>query len=1322
MGESSAFRSWSWEVPAFEPRSSSAANSTLWSDEDGDDLHALTVKGGRRLSLPAHLNSTDERQQQQQQQQQLSSKLLKLREELLRARSEFLEIRQEANDLQEYSSVKLDRVTRYLGVLADKTRKLDRTTAEYELRLAILRKEKCLHFNELVSSKGSTRVFVRARPKLSDETSTALSFPDECTVIINRAGEKSSRLQPVEFRFDRVYEPRTSQGEFFQDIQPLVQSALDGYNVSIFACGSIGSGKTYTLEGPSHDRGMYFRAFEELFDLSNGEATPSSKFTFYVTMFELCNDQVQDLLANVATVAEGPVNKIQMESSVELVQLEAENPSSFARIFKTGLQNQQINDFKAKNMSSPCLTVTIHVGYSNSSTGEKQYSKLSLVDVPGTEQQMTTEGVSPCFSSLVEVISALVSKRDHVPYANSKLARILSDSLGGDSKTLLILNISPSDVSLDVTKAWLKIAKFCNDSSRTLQNRIYEEQNKELRIEVEMLKKSLKASEDQCALLFKEMQKSWKSPSTAGGDDSIERKFEKDQIVQLKTQVAQFAKYDRDQKAELASRASKILVLEDKLQELTLQLSEMRARESQKIEKVIRTTSDLNGTSPAAREEELAKRDDLIERLHEENEKLFQRLTDRGIFSPKNRQPDPPAIDNLTLGDSIKDSAKRSPYNQVPSTNLNNNTNTNKSTPEMTNALQKTNFKSTPAGEYLTSALSDFDPDHYQGLAAISDAANKLLMLVLAAVIKAGATREHEMLEEIRGAVFAFIRKLEPRKVMDTMLVSRVRILYVRSLLARAPELQEIKVPSVDRFFEKVGSKSSRTSSNGSSPSRSPVSSHLHSSSRKDLIDGESIPSFKINLKREKASKLSSIVLKLRGINQETWKQHLTGAKLREMNEEARNYAIGNKKLAALFVHTPAGELQREIRGWLAENFEFLSLTGADNASGALGQLELLSTAIMDGWMAGLGIPTRPTTDALGQLFSEYTKHVYMSQLQHLKDVAATLATEEAEDLAQVTKVRSALESIDHRRRKILQQMRNDPALLTKEEGGSPLRCPSSASEEARIASLISLEDICNQAEEIRKEAPLKATFTSKKKFMLSRLDSLVSQTSALLSIDHACAHKFIKAARRATEAAAAASDGATRRRTASSDDGKSGELSSSSGDWGNDASMNPASEVVQWSVLQFNNGTDTPFIIKCGATSLMQLVIKAQASNKSSESSEAAGREVVAIVPSPSILSGLSLEEIKQALQPLPEAFRQLAMARTADGTRARYSRLYKTLAVRVPALRSSAEHFDADFAGGGGIKTTPQHSRSSQQQRQQRQLIHARRASESDNFLSDY
>jgi len=527
-------------------------------------------------------------------------------------------------------------------------------------------------------------------------------------------------------------------------------------------------------------------------------------------------------------------------------------------------------------------------------------------------------------------------------------------------------------------------------------------------------------------------------------------------------------------------------------------------------------------------------------------------------------------------------------------------------------------------------------------------------MLVLAAVIKAGAAREHEILAEIRDAVFSFIRKMEPRKVMDTMLVSRVRILYIRSLLARSPELQSIKVSPVERFLEKSNTGRSRSSSRGSSPGRSPVYHHDHGS-RTALVD-EHVHGFKVNIRPEKKSKFSSIVLKLRGIEEETWRQHVTGGKLREITEDAKAFSIGNKALAALFVHTPAGELQRQIRAWLAENFEFLSVTGGDAAGGASGQLELLSTAIMDGWMAGLGTAQPPTTDALGQLLSEYTKRVYTSQLQHLKDIAGTLATEEADDPAHVSKLRSALESVDHKRRKIMQQMRTDTALLAKEEGGSPIRNPPTAAEDARLASLISLDNILKQIKEVMRQSSTRPMRKSKKKAMLESLDDLLAQMPSLLDIDHPCAQKQIMEARKVVES-----------------------LEEDPDDPALQSNALGENEVSQWNVLQFNTGTTAPFIIKCGANSSSELVIKADLRVQ-----EPKGGEVIRVVPRPSVLADLSFEEVKGVFEQLPEAVSLLALARTADGTRARYSRLYRTLASKVPALKEIV----AEMERGGVFK----------------------------------
>lgn len=127
------------------------------------------------------------------------------------------------------------------------------------------------------------------------------------------------------------------------------------------------------------------------------------------------------------------------------------------------------------------------------------------------------------------------------------------------------------------------------------------------------------------------------------------------------------------------------------------------------------------------------------------------------------------------------------------------------------------------------------------------------------------------------------------------------------------------------------------------------------------------------------------------------------------------------------------------------------------------------------------------------------------------------------------------------------------------------------------------------------------------------------------------------------------------------------------------DLGMGSEIDVAQWNVLQFNTGTATPFIIKCGANSNSELVIKAEARVQ-----EPKGGEIVRVAPRPLVLESLNLDEMKQIFSELPEALSLLALARTADGTRARYSRLYKTLASKVPSLRDLVNELEK----GGALK----------------------------------
>ncbi|KAH9712734.1 kinesin-like protein KIN-14B [Citrus sinensis] len=1266
---------WNWEVSGFEPRNSSSSSLQFEREDRRPDAPVVRRYAISAASALPHSSEISK--------QALSTKVQRLKDEIKFVKEDYLELRQEATDLQEYSNAKIDRVTRYLGVLADKTRKLDQVALEAEARISPLINEKKRLFNDLLTAKGNIKVFCRTRPLFEDEGPSVVEFTDDCTIRVN-TGDDTISNPKKDFEFDRVYGPHVGQAELFSDVQPFVQSALDGYNVSIFAYGQTHSGKTHTMEGSSHDRGLYARCFEELFDLSNSDTTATARFNFAVTVFELYNEQLRELLPQTGNGL-AKIRLQSLESSIELVQEKVDNPLEFSKVLKSAFQSRG-NDVSKFNVSH--LIIMIHIYYNNLITGENLYSKLSLVDLAGSEGLIAEDDsgeritdvlhVMKSLSALGDVLSSLTSRKDIVPYENSMLTKVLADSLGESSKTLMIVNICPNAANMsetlsslnfssrarstvlslgnrDTIKKWRDIA---NDARKELYER--EKEIQDLKQEILGLRQALKEANDQCVLLYNEVQKAWKVSFTLQSDLKSENymladkhKIEKEQNAQLRNQVAQLLQLEQEQKMQIQQRDSTIKTLQAKINSIESQLNEalhssevrstIRSEPMPAVSSVLRTTGDGMDSSAVSKklEEELKKRDALIERLHEENEKLFDRLTEKAssVSSPQLSSPLSKGSVNVQPRDMARNDInnKGLPVDVAPLPLSADKT-------EGTVALVKSSsekIKTTPAGEYLTAALNDFNPEQYDNLAVISDGANKLLMLVLAAVIKAGASREHEILAEIRDAVFAFIRKMEPTRVMDTMLVSRVRILYIRSLLARSPELQSIMVSPVECFLEKSNTGRSRSSSRGSSPARSPV----------HYVD-EKIQGFKINLKPEKKSKLSSVVLRMRGIDQDTWRHQVTGGKLREIQEEAKSFATGNKALAALFVHTPAGELQRQIRSWLAENFEFLSVTGDDASGGTTGQLELLSTAIMDGWMAGLGGAVPPSTDALGQLLSEYAKRVYNSQLQHLKDIAGTLATEDAEDASQVSKLRSALESVDHRRRKVLQQMRSDVALLTLEEGGSPIRNPSTAAEDARLASLISLDGILNQVKDAVRQSSVNTLSRSKKKAMLTSLDELAERMPSLLDIDHPCAQRQIADARRMVETIREEDDHVLETshvRTQSAD-----------------LVSGTETDVAQWNVLQFNTGTTTPFIIKCGANSNSELVIKADARVQ-----EPKGGEIVRVVPRPSVLENMTLEEMKQVFSQLPEALSLLALARTADGTRARYSRLYRTLAMKVPSLR---------------------------------------------------
>ncbi|GAY53420.1 hypothetical protein CUMW_149120, partial [Citrus unshiu] len=303
-------------------------------------------------------------------------------------------------------------------------------------------------FNEVQDLKGNIRVYCRIRPFLPGQTKqqTTIEYIGENGELIfgnpSKPGKDGQRM----FKFNKVFGPDATQAEVFSDTQPLIRSVLDGYNVCIFAYGQTGSGKTYTMSGPSgpheEDWGVNYRALNDLFNLSQNRRS-SIMYEVAVQMVEIYNEQVRDLLTND-------------EDVLELMDI--------------GLKNRAIGATALNERSSRSHSVvTVHVRGKDLKTGIPLHGNLHLVDLAGSERVDRSEAtgdrlkeaqhINKSLSALGDVIFALAQKSPHVPYRNSKLTQVLQSSLGGQAKTLMLVQLSPDVNSYSESLSTLKFAE-----------------------------------------------------------------------------------------------------------------------------------------------------------------------------------------------------------------------------------------------------------------------------------------------------------------------------------------------------------------------------------------------------------------------------------------------------------------------------------------------------------------------------------------------------------------------------------------------------------------------------------------------------------------------------------------------------------------------------------------------------------------------------------------------------------------------------------------------------------------------------------------------
>ncbi|CAB4277106.1 unnamed protein product [Prunus armeniaca] len=336
-------------------------------------------------------------------------------------------------------------------------------------------KERKELYNKVLELKGNIRVFCRCRPLNTEEVAAGASMAiDFESAKDGELNIKSNGATRRTFKFDAVFGPQADQADVFEDTAPFASSVLDGYNVCIFAYGQTGSGKTFTMEGTEEARGVNFRTLEELFRTIR-EREKLYRYDVSVSVLEVYNEQIRDLLVsgNQPGAASKRLEIRQVSEGIHhvpgLVEAQVNNMSEVWEVLQTGSNARAVGSTNANEHSSRshCIHCVMVKG-ENLLNGECTRSKLWLVDLAGSERVAKTEvqgerlketqNINRSLSALGDVISSLATKSSHIPFRNSKLTHLLQDSLGGDSKTLMFVQINPNENDLSETLCSLNFA------------------------------------------------------------------------------------------------------------------------------------------------------------------------------------------------------------------------------------------------------------------------------------------------------------------------------------------------------------------------------------------------------------------------------------------------------------------------------------------------------------------------------------------------------------------------------------------------------------------------------------------------------------------------------------------------------------------------------------------------------------------------------------------------------------------------------------------------------------------------------------------------
>ncbi|KAF7280374.1 hypothetical protein GWI33_006105 [Rhynchophorus ferrugineus] len=370
-----------------------------------------------------------------------------------------------------------------------------------------------------ISPTQNIKVVVRVRPLSKDEIEKKVRAVVSCVSL------KEIQTKEKKYHFDRVFQPDSSQMDVYSYVvAPMITDVLEGYNCTVFAYGQTGTGKTHTMTGgdPTLSSNVHWkndelagcipRAAANIFDEIG--LMDAVDFNVRVSFLELYNEEVRDLLSeeerpsplNLFNDSKGSVyiqglNEITVFSSQDIYGL-----------LQKGTHKRQTASTLMNNHSSrshTVFTITVHIR-EVTLTGEDvlKTGKVNLVDLAGSEniaksgakdkRAQELANINRSLLTLGRVIQILAEKNNkHVPYRDSKLTRILQDSLGGNTKTCIIATVSPSSSSYEETQSTLEYACRARDirNTPTVNEKVTKTQMiKDMGHEIEKLKRDLEAA------------------------------------------------------------------------------------------------------------------------------------------------------------------------------------------------------------------------------------------------------------------------------------------------------------------------------------------------------------------------------------------------------------------------------------------------------------------------------------------------------------------------------------------------------------------------------------------------------------------------------------------------------------------------------------------------------------------------------------------------------------------------------------------------------------------------------------------------------------